>query len=94
MIKDLYGLNGGFDRSYNLGAGPWARILTSISRFQKRGVVVDSLIKRKIGNGIDTKFWKDKRHGDILENIFPRLFELELDKECYVVDIRSNGVWS
>lgn len=54
---------------------------------------MDSLIKRKIGNGIDTKFWKDKWHGDILANRFPRLLELELDRECSVANKSSNDSW-
>ncbi|GJZ17391.1 RNA-directed DNA polymerase, eukaryota, reverse transcriptase zinc-binding domain protein [Tanacetum coccineum] len=43
--------------------------------------------KKKIGNGESTSFWLDKwLGGPPLCHIFPRLFRLEVNKECRVCD--------
>ncbi|GJT10444.1 putative RNA-directed DNA polymerase [Tanacetum coccineum] len=51
----------------------------------------------KIASGSQTSFWKDPwcRDGSRLMDIFPRLYALELSKECKVIDCWSviNGVW-
>lgn len=49
----------------------------------------------KIGNGSSINFWKDCWHNDSpLRNVFPRLFNLALDKDmklCIMKDLWSNS---
>lgn len=48
---------------------------------------------KKIGDGTQTKFWKDRWcKGEVLCENFPLIYALEVDKECFVVDrIKDNG---
>lgn len=52
---------------------------------------MDGILQRRIGSGIDIKFWKDRWIGKPLAYRFPRLFQLELDNDCKVADRRCNG---
>lgn len=46
-----------------------------------QGVLTESLLQKKIGNGMDTKLWKDILVGEQrLLNIFPILYDLVLNK--------------
>jgi hypothetical protein len=45
-------------------------------------------VRRKIGNGVNTRFWKDKWLGDIpLSILFPRLYSLSCCKEAMVREV-------
>ncbi|GJU66242.1 hypothetical protein Tco_1252501 [Tanacetum coccineum] len=51
------------------------------------GIDLHSLLKIKIGNGENTRFWIDKWVGDTQLSIdFPRLFRLETQPLCRVCD--------
>ncbi|KAL4558598.1 hypothetical protein LXL04_036799 [Taraxacum kok-saghyz] len=52
---------------------------------------IRQLIKRKCGNGEDTQFWKDRWFGNqLLNERFPRLFNIEEDKNCTVAERIGN----
>ncbi|PWA50799.1 RNA-directed DNA polymerase, eukaryota, Reverse transcriptase zinc-binding domain protein [Artemisia annua] len=46
-----------------------------------------SVFVKKVGDGLSFSFWKDIWIGEQkLETLFPRLFSLEVNKDCKVVD--------
>nr|GEV49524.1 RNA-directed DNA polymerase, eukaryota, reverse transcriptase zinc-binding domain protein [Tanacetum cinerariifolium] len=64
---------------------PWYSIVWEIQNLKNKGVYLLSHCKKRVGNGIHTKFWHDIWIGDQkLCCVFPQLFALEEDKDCYV----------
>ncbi|GKD90626.1 RNA-directed DNA polymerase, eukaryota, reverse transcriptase zinc-binding domain protein [Tanacetum coccineum] len=60
------------------GFSLWSRVIKAIHG-------VDGYIKKKVGNGEKTLFWYEPWKGDVsFNNLFPRLFALELDKKISV----------
>ncbi|GJZ75704.1 RNA-directed DNA polymerase, eukaryota [Tanacetum coccineum] len=56
----------------------WARIINSIKGMHDKGIIIHSNLKRKLNNGVSTKFWHDSWIGDSsLRLRFPRLFRLD-----------------
>nr|GEY17594.1 RNA-directed DNA polymerase, eukaryota [Tanacetum cinerariifolium] len=63
----------------------WSSIVKEVSVLKNKGMDFLSHCKIKIGNGRDTSFWKDLWIGDsLLCDTFPRLYALEIHKECKV----------
>lgn len=91
VVKELYGENGGLDRVGYLWPTPWACILASYFKLRSRGVDLESVMYKKVGNSALTKFWKDRWYGEIMATRFPRLFELDLNKDSSSADRRCNG---
>jgi hypothetical protein len=51
-------------------------------------VWLDEVIERKLGNGTNTRFWRDLQLGDSrLCDKFPRLFSLSLQKEIFAREV-------
>lgn len=49
----------------------------------------------KIGNGCKVKFWKDKwLDNTSLQALYPSLYQIASNKECFVNQCRINNVWS
>ncbi|GKC94960.1 RNA-directed DNA polymerase, eukaryota [Tanacetum coccineum] len=66
-------------------SSPWYSIVREIQNLKNKGVDLLSHCKKRVGNGMHTKFWHDIWIGDQkLCCVFPRLFALEEDKDCYV----------
>ncbi|GJV00421.1 RNA-directed DNA polymerase, eukaryota [Tanacetum coccineum] len=64
---------------------PWCAIIREIQNLKNKGVDLLSFCKKRVGNGIHTKFWHDVWLGDQkLSCVFPRLFALDEDKNCNV----------
>ncbi|GJR63333.1 RNA-directed DNA polymerase, eukaryota [Tanacetum coccineum] len=65
----------------------WCSIVRELHLLTDKGFDFLSHCKKRIGDGNRTRFWVDKWIGDKpLQDHFPRLFALELDKEVLVVD--------
>nr|GFA09172.1 RNA-directed DNA polymerase, eukaryota [Tanacetum cinerariifolium] len=63
----------------------WCSILRKVHKLKDKGFDFWYHIKRRIGNGADTRFWYDCWFGDIPFCVkYPRLFALELDKHVSV----------
>nr|GEZ07468.1 RNA-directed DNA polymerase, eukaryota [Tanacetum cinerariifolium] len=79
----------------------WCAIIREIQKLKNKGVDLISFCKKKVGNGIHTKFWHDVWIGDQkLSCVFPRLFALDEDKDCNVaskfhgpVELSSSQIW-
>ncbi|PWA57055.1 RNA-directed DNA polymerase, eukaryota, Reverse transcriptase zinc-binding domain protein [Artemisia annua] len=81
-----------------LHKGVWANIQSGNNDIDKVGVHFSTSFYQKIGNGNTVRFWEDvwNTHGLPLKHVFPRLYALEIDKECLVSDRWKlvNTVWS
>lgn len=56
--------------------------------------MMDLIIKKKVGNGKNTRFWKDVWHDNHSLSVeFPKLFALEKEQNCYIADRNIDGVW-
>lgn len=93
VVSDIHGR----DCFYNMSAkskGLWKNITVAAKHIHEIHSLPRDVISRKIGNGQNTRFWKDIWCSDFpFEDRFPRLFALELDKECMVYDRRPSSSW-
>nr|GFC94466.1 hypothetical protein [Tanacetum cinerariifolium] len=63
----------------------WNNILKEVNILKDRGVDLISHCKRRVGNGMHTRFWSDVWLGDQqLRYMFPRIYALEENKESSV----------
>ncbi|GJU21078.1 RNA-directed DNA polymerase, eukaryota [Tanacetum coccineum] len=63
----------------------WNNILKEVNILKGRGVDLISHCKRRVGNGMHTRFWSNVWLGDQqLRYMFPRIYALEENKECSV----------
>nr|GEV06198.1 RNA-directed DNA polymerase, eukaryota, reverse transcriptase zinc-binding domain protein [Tanacetum cinerariifolium] len=75
--------------------GVWASIMKACKELHTRGLVPNSAIKRKVGNGRNTRFWKDLWCGDgTLEATYPRLIALASNRNVFVSDYWSMHAWN
>lgn len=72
-------------------SGTWLSIYQINQELDDWGISLDDLSFRKAGDGNNINFWKDIWCGDrTLKDSFPKLYMLEVDKNCMVCD-RLNG---
>nr|GEY90244.1 RNA-directed DNA polymerase, eukaryota [Tanacetum cinerariifolium] len=63
----------------------WLDIIRDLHNLKNKGIDLLRLIKKKIGNGVDTLFWKDTWKGDIaFKFMYPRIYKLETCKQINV----------
>ncbi|GJS13387.1 RNA-directed DNA polymerase, eukaryota [Tanacetum coccineum] len=63
----------------------WCSILREVHKLKGKGFDFWSHVKKRIGNGADTRFWSDQWLGDSPLCVkYPHLFALEMDKHASV----------
>ncbi|GJT74443.1 RNA-directed DNA polymerase, eukaryota [Tanacetum coccineum] len=63
----------------------WLSINREVSALKLQGIYFLSHCKRRVGSGMQTRFWEDLWLGEVPFNeLFPRLYALENNKECSV----------
>ncbi|GJW18428.1 RNA-directed DNA polymerase, eukaryota, reverse transcriptase zinc-binding domain protein [Tanacetum coccineum] len=68
----------------------WVRVIKAVHGGP--GIIPLSFLRKRVGNGTDTKFWQDVWIGEIsLQSKFPRLYRLALNKECSICEVWNNG---
>ncbi|GJY95036.1 RNA-directed DNA polymerase, eukaryota [Tanacetum coccineum] len=71
----------------------WISIVREFHVLKSRGIDFVSYCKKRIGNGLNTRFWEEVWIGDQkLCNLFPRIFALENDKTCTVAVKLLDGI--
>ncbi|KAJ9541035.1 LOW QUALITY PROTEIN: hypothetical protein OSB04_027541 [Centaurea solstitialis] len=95
VITSLYGVGGGglFGKNVGFdGAGnSWSSIIRVGTILDSKGVDFTRSFVKKLGDGISTKMWKERWLGlDRLQDVFPRLFRLEVDNSASVAE---RGEW-
>ncbi|GJV76921.1 RNA-directed DNA polymerase, eukaryota [Tanacetum coccineum] len=63
----------------------WGTIVREIQSLNSQGIDLLSFCRIRVGNGLQTRFWKDHWIGDApLYDLFPRLFSLEMSSDVTV----------
>ncbi|GKB49075.1 RNA-directed DNA polymerase, eukaryota, reverse transcriptase zinc-binding domain protein [Tanacetum coccineum] len=89
VIKNLYGAHGGImeDSISSSCHSLWSGILSAIKRLKLRGIDLLSLCNKKTENGVSCRFKEDTWCGDQpFKTKFPRIYELEIVKDCSITD--------
>ncbi|GKB52169.1 RNA-directed DNA polymerase, eukaryota [Tanacetum coccineum] len=89
VIKSLFGHHGGMQDSEPRGnAGSiWINILKVSRELEKKNVHLDDFLKRKVGDGLETRFWDDYWISDgLLKDLYPRVYNLDQDPESVVAN--------
>nr|GEV59685.1 hypothetical protein [Tanacetum cinerariifolium] len=86
FIKAMYGKDGNLDtvakRSY---PSAWMDIVNELHKLKNQDLDLISLMKKKVGNGVDTLFWEEVWRGDnMFKSSYPRVYALEYDKSITV----------
>ncbi|GJS27240.1 reverse transcriptase domain, reverse transcriptase zinc-binding domain protein [Tanacetum coccineum] len=83
---------GGEGRSRVKGGGVWSEVVQAGKELENMEGGFFGQFIRVIGNGLSTSFWADKWVGEVkLNEHFPRLFQLENNKDILVGD-RGNWI--
>ncbi|GKB78915.1 hypothetical protein Tco_0945810 [Tanacetum coccineum] len=95
VIRALHDSEGGFDHNGCKFKGIWSRIVDSSNYLHSSSILPSDSIRFQVGCGSLTRFWKDIWLGNSpLYTRFNRLFRLDQDKNCRIVDRIVDGQWS
>ncbi|XP_071700087.1 uncharacterized protein [Rutidosis leptorrhynchoides] len=93
VIRAIYGCNGSMDGNIS-GSSAWPMIVKLYNKRQSDGKLPYNVLRVKVRNGRDVRFWLDNWKGDgTLASKFGRLFHLETNTDCYLADKLIHGVW-
>ncbi|GJT77559.1 RNA-directed DNA polymerase, eukaryota [Tanacetum coccineum] len=86
VIKAIYGDSGGLERNtFATYTSCWSNIVKEVTSLDEKGLNLCNAICFKLGNGEKARFWEDKwLDGMLFKTLFPRLYALELCKDCTV----------
>ncbi|GJU14888.1 RNA-directed DNA polymerase, eukaryota, reverse transcriptase zinc-binding domain protein [Tanacetum coccineum] len=94
IIKALHGKEGGFDVQGCNFNGTWSRIIGSSNYLHSKGIIPLNSLHFRMGCGTRIRFWKDIWIGDSPLHIrYNRLYRLDQDKDCLIIDRIENGQW-
>ncbi|GJZ24919.1 hypothetical protein Tco_0562378, partial [Tanacetum coccineum] len=69
----------------SFNSSTWNAIIREVNVLKIQGIDLISHCKKRVGNGLLTRFWSDIWLGDNqLRYLFPRIYALELNKDCSV----------
>ncbi|GJT20008.1 hypothetical protein Tco_0878714 [Tanacetum coccineum] len=95
VIKAYHGQEGGFDTNGCSFKGIWANIVGTSNFLHSKGVLILSNLRFKAGCDTRIRFWKDIWVGETpLFTRYNRLYHLDQDKDCLIIDRINNGQWS
>ncbi|GJY14078.1 hypothetical protein Tco_0383387 [Tanacetum coccineum] len=107
FIKAIYGEDGALNSPSSLSKhSPWLDIIREVIVLWTKGINLLYLICKKVGNGLNTLFWKDRWLDDLaLKYKFPILYASDNNKQITVVEkinhasmvdtfLRPPRVWS
>nr|GEU57062.1 RNA-directed DNA polymerase, eukaryota, reverse transcriptase zinc-binding domain protein [Tanacetum cinerariifolium] len=94
VIKVLHGNEGGLDYQGCRFNGVWARIIGTSNYLPSKGIISLNSLHFCVGCGTCIRFWKDIWIGDSpLQIKYYKLYCLEQDKDCLIIDHVDNGQW-
>ncbi|GJQ96137.1 RNA-directed DNA polymerase, eukaryota, reverse transcriptase zinc-binding domain protein [Tanacetum coccineum] len=94
VIKAFHGQEGGFDSFGCKFKGTWDNIVGSSNFFHSKGIIPSNSFRFKAGYGTQIRFWKDIWLETPLCSRYNRLYRLDLDKDCLIIDKIDNGNWN
>ncbi|XP_071713115.1 uncharacterized protein [Rutidosis leptorrhynchoides] len=91
FIRSIYGIDGclrsGNGFAHISTSGTWRNIILAGSKIEMAQIPFLQSFKKSIGDGRSTLFWKDVWCGSMcFQDLFPRLFRLECNKDVAVRD--------
>ncbi|GJW51508.1 RNA-directed DNA polymerase, eukaryota, reverse transcriptase zinc-binding domain protein [Tanacetum coccineum] len=94
VVKAFHGHEGGFDNNGCSFKGTWANIVGSSNFLHSKGIILNNSFRFNAGCGTRIRFWKDIWVGEAPLSIrYNRLYRLDLDKDCLIIDRIINGQW-
>ncbi|GJX81477.1 RNA-directed DNA polymerase, eukaryota, reverse transcriptase zinc-binding domain protein [Tanacetum coccineum] len=94
VVKAFHGHEGGFDNNGCSFKGIWANIVGSSNFLHSKGIILSNSFRFKAGCGTRIRFWKDIWVGEAPLFIrYNRLYRLDQDKDCLIIDRIINGQW-
>ncbi|XP_071688120.1 uncharacterized mitochondrial protein AtMg00310-like [Rutidosis leptorrhynchoides] len=94
VIRAIYGEKAGLDGVPIRGTSVWSTIVKLFFKLKSDGVIPDNVLRVKIGNARNTRFWLDNWKGDGSFMVkYNRLDHLETNKNCFIADRFVNGSW-
>ncbi|GJW41464.1 RNA-directed DNA polymerase, eukaryota, reverse transcriptase zinc-binding domain protein [Tanacetum coccineum] len=94
VVKAFHGHEGGFDNNGCSFKGTWANIVRSSNFLHSKGFILNNSFRFNAGCGTRIRFWKDIWVGEAPLSIrYNRLYRLDLDKDCLIIDCIINGQW-
>ncbi|GJY00471.1 hypothetical protein Tco_0357489 [Tanacetum coccineum] len=95
VIKAYHDQEGGFDTNGCSFKGIWANIVGTSNFLHSKGIILSNTFRFKAGCGTRIRFWKDIWVGETpLFTRYNRLYHLDQDKDCLIIDRINNGQWS
>ncbi|GJQ93572.1 RNA-directed DNA polymerase, eukaryota [Tanacetum coccineum] len=88
LVSAIHGVKLSFEPTgYSNSSSPWNNIIREVGSLSSQGVNFLSLLKKKVGNRVNTSFWDDTWLNDTpLRQLFPWLYTLENRKQITVAD--------
>ncbi|GJZ89135.1 RNA-directed DNA polymerase, eukaryota, reverse transcriptase zinc-binding domain protein [Tanacetum coccineum] len=82
FIKALHGEDGKLGKLSKLShPSVWMNIVNELYMLKNQDMDLLSLMKKRVGNGIDTLFWEEAWRGEVtFKSCFPRVYALESNK--------------
>ncbi|GJW07795.1 RNA-directed DNA polymerase, eukaryota, reverse transcriptase zinc-binding domain protein [Tanacetum coccineum] len=94
VIKALHVQESGFDNDGCIFKSTWARIVGSSNFLHSDNFIHNSFFRFQVGCDTRIRFWKDTWVGDYPFNIrYNRLYRLESEKDCLIIDSIDHGQW-
>ncbi|GJZ89940.1 putative RNA-directed DNA polymerase [Tanacetum coccineum] len=94
IIISIHGLTGGYGSipARSAPLSPWKTIICLDKQLSCANISLESIFIRQVRDGSLFRFWLDKWIGAVtLKTMFPRLFSMELHKQCTNRDIFSSN---
>ncbi|GJV21797.1 hypothetical protein Tco_1370817 [Tanacetum coccineum] len=93
LFKAIHGEDGKNGSGFKVGyKSIWRSILQEVETLKIKGIHLNNFMQKKLGNGVDTYFWEDLWHGDmVLKQRYLRLYALEVKKTVDVASKLSHG---
>ncbi|GKE87439.1 hypothetical protein Tco_1564914 [Tanacetum coccineum] len=94
-IKALHGQDGGLDNQGCNFNGIGSRIVGTSNFLHSKDIIPLNSFRFKVGCGTRIRFWKDIWIGDSpLLTRYNRLYRLDKDKDCLIIDRIVDGHWN
>ncbi|GJV87374.1 hypothetical protein Tco_1531312 [Tanacetum coccineum] len=87
-VSTIYGEDGALNSPSSLSKrSPWLDIIREVIVLRTKGINLLDLIRKKVGNGLNTLCWEDPWLDDLaLKHKFPRLYDLDNYKQITVIE--------
>ncbi|XP_071699047.1 uncharacterized protein [Rutidosis leptorrhynchoides] len=94
VVSAIHGTDGGVFGSNVNGSSTWSNVVKLIKEMDKKDIIPLNSLRRRVGNGISIKFWKDHWIGEgPLFSRYNRLAHLDSNIDCTLADKLVNGSW-